>query len=615
MARVSKKNAEYLKRCKERISAAKHWRSQNNYDDLWRRMIDMYRGKQWAMDVVDSDLVVVNVSFATVNVIGPSVAINHPKITVHARQAEMADSAVVLEQVVNYWWEHFDMLPEFQLAVKDMLVVGFGWLKSGYTIIEEEQEDAESYQSEIEGRLAEVDDFARENPFYDGELPTAEEITAGVEMPIQRVVLEERPFLERVSPFDIYVDPDATTPRNIRWIAQRITRTVEEVQNDERYKPSARRNVKPTSRTPDLDEERTLDGKKRAEDDKLVVVWEFYNVTERTMEVFADGGDDFLIEPMDIDYTLGHPFTMLRNYDVPDEFYPMGELEALEPLQHELNLTRTAMFNDRKQFRRRYLYNEKALGPRGLAALRSDDDNVGIPVDSNLPLNEIIYPFPTADGITAQMYQDSTIIEKDLVDISGVNEYMRGSVPEIRRTATEAAIIQDAANVRAADKLARVETGIRDVARRMVKMAQLYMDGPQVARIAGSTGEMFWFEFTPEDIQGEFDFEVEGGSTQPKNELQRRRQALDLLATLAPYAGAGLVNLQELLIHVLRNGFEITSPEKFLVNPMQQMQQMMMGMEPGMEGDAGAMPEPPVPEEGQDDSIAQSLAADMGAQA
>jgi hypothetical protein len=32
------------------------------------------------------------------------------------------------------------------------------------------------------------------------------------------------------------------------------------------------------------------------------------------------------------------------------------------------------------------------------------------------------------------------------------------------------------------------------------------------------SGQQFWFEYTHENIEGEFDFIVEGGSTQPNNE-------------------------------------------------------------------------------------------------
>jgi hypothetical protein len=45
------------------------------------------------------------------------------------------------------------------------------------------------------------------------------------------------------------------------------------------------------------------------------------------------------------------------------------------------------------------------------------------------------------------------LFHSDIDSVSGVSEYQRGALPEIRRTATEAGIIQDAANARSSDKL------------------------------------------------------------------------------------------------------------------------------------------------------------------
>ena len=86
----------------------------------------------------------------------------------------------------------------------------------------------------------------------------------------------------------------------------------------------------------------------------------------KTYCVFADGATDgFLITPTKMPYAFGHPFLMLRNYEVPDDFYPMGELEQIEPLQLELNETRTQMLNHRKRYARKYLYMEDAFDDVG----------------------------------------------------------------------------------------------------------------------------------------------------------------------------------------------------------------------------------------------------------
>ena len=45
MARTS--NQELITRYRRKINQSRRWREEERYDDLWRRMIDMYRGKHY----------------------------------------------------------------------------------------------------------------------------------------------------------------------------------------------------------------------------------------------------------------------------------------------------------------------------------------------------------------------------------------------------------------------------------------------------------------------------------------------------------------------------------------------------------------------------------------
>ena len=122
---------------------------------------------------------------------------------------------------------------------------------------------------------------------------------------------------------------------------------------------------------------------------------------------------------------------MLRNYDIPDHFYPMGELEAIEPLQMELNQTRTQMMNHRKRFSRKWLYKESAFDVDGRSALESDEDNVLVPVIAEEALSGVIAPMPAVMS-PPEFYNQSELISGDINQVSGVSEYQRGSLPEIR---------------------------------------------------------------------------------------------------------------------------------------------------------------------------------------
>lgn len=538
MARKS--NADLLTAYRSKIVQSKKWRKEEEYDDLWSRLIDLYRGKHYKVSQNSEDRLLINVAFATINVILPGVTVNYPKITVNARRPEDADRAVVTEEIVNYWWRHFECQPEFRRATKDMVIAGHGWLKTGYRFVEKEKENYDN-----------SDELAALTP---------ESITES-----DLIITEDRPFVERVSPFDVFVDPDATGMSDIKWIAQRIRRPLEEVKKDRRYNTTARVEAAPSH----YSKWGTEDYRPRqymSAEDSYVEIWEYYDIDRDTISVFCDGADKFLVNPTKNPFSFGHPFVMLRNYDVPETFYPMGELEAIEPLQHELNQTRTQMMNHRKRYSRKWLFKESAFDGDGRASLESDEDNVMVSVITEEPLQNVILPMPAIIN-PPEFYNQSSLIAEDIKWVSGVNEYQSGTVSEIRRTATEAGIINDASNARVADKLAIVEAGIAACARRLVMLAQQYMTGEQAIRVIGMNAQQAWLNFDSEYIKGEFDFEVEGGSTAPVNESVRRQMAMQVVDAMAPFAGAGIIDMPKLANYVLQYGFGIKAAGSFILQP------------------------------------------------
>lgn len=574
MARTS--HSEMLAKYQGRIKASKKWRKDEGLDDTWRRLGDLYRGQHYD-HYSEEDRLIVNIGFSTINVIAPNVAINYPKITVNAVKPDDAPQAIIAEAVVNYWMRKYRIREEFRLSVKDSLIFGHGWVKVGYRFIEEEKVGSE-------------EDISDPNQ-QSGETTTS------------LVVVEDRPFVERVSVFDMFVDPDATTMRDARWVAQRIRRPIGEIKSDKRYNKSAREQVQSLaySKWSDHSANKKVNDKSQG----YAEIWEYYDISRNLMCVFAEGCDSFLIKPTKMPYPFGHPFVMLRDYDVPDFFYPIGELEAIEPLQRELNETRSQMLNHRKRYSRKYLYKESAFDNAGRNALEDDTDNTLVPVVSDEPLSGVVAPFPAVIN-PPEFYEQSAMIIGDIDRISGVSEIQRGGTSEIRRTATEAGLIADASNARTADKLAMVELSLGEVARRLIMLAQQFMTGEQVARIIGKDGKAYWITFDRDYIAGEFDFEVFAGSTQPVNESFRRQSAMQLMDAMAPFASSGVIDMQKLAAHVLQNGFGIRNPEQFMAPPPEAApppqepevvpaEQGMPPMPPEMAGMPPQMPMPPMP--------------------
>lgn len=583
MSRPKKNDPELLKRNIHALNRSKNWRKSESHDALWNRMVELYRGKHYKGDGKE-DRMLVNMAFSTKNVIAPSVAINNPKFTVNARQPDHAPQAVVAEQVLNYLWRIGKYQEDFRLAVDDFLTIGHGWIKVAYKATKPKEikklEDSVDGAEEDEG----VDD-------------RDESIVGNAESEVNYFGKDQdRPFVERISPFDIFVDPDARHPKEMKWIAQRTKRPVQDVMVDSRYDSKIRSMVNSHNviNRDDDDSTSKVNGRpERPGDVSYVDVWEYYDIRKGTVATFCpDVNEGFLIPPAEMPYAFGQPFVMMRNYEVTDTFYPMGELESIEVLQHELNATRTQMMNHRKRYQRKVLYDQEAFDAKGIEALQDDKDNVLVPVNTQaatVDITKVVAPMPQM-GTPPDFYNQSDLISNDIDRISGVSDYMRGAQAEVRRTATEAAMIQDAQNARAADKLSRVESTLGVLGGRLVQLMQQYMTGEMVVRIAGSGAAPLWATIDADYIQGEFDYEVVGGSTAPNNETGRRNTAMEMMNALAPFVGQGIIDPTVLARHVLQFGFDIKDPDAFLAvqGPPPGMEQQgaptgEQGMPPGMD--------------------------------
>lgn len=606
------KQSELLAFYRAEVERSKRWRAET-YDELWHRMIDLYRGKQY-QTASRNDQLVVNIAFATKNVIAPSVAINNPRFVVNARRPDNAPMAVIVEEVLNYLWRCHKYQDEVRLAVDDWIIVGHGWCKCGYKFVKP-PEPKNAGEAGVENQIETGDTEG---------IDDRDPIPGNTESEL--VQTDDRPYVERLSIFDMFVDPDARRPATMRWIAQRTWRATQDVRVDNRYDPKARKAA--TANVANRTSTGTGDDDGRSGEDladagaiSYCEVIEFYDIKRNTVCTFTmsgSGNDEaptsnvagFLIKPAPMPYGFGHPFKMLRNYEVPDNFYPMGELEEIESPQLELNETRTQMLNHRKRFSRKWLYAKDAFDEEGTKALESDVDNTMIPVLGDGDPAKYIAPLP-AIGTPPDFYNQSAMIEEDINNVSGVSDYMRGQ-PEstIRRTATEAAMIQDAANARARDKLAKVESFLADVGEAIVLLMQQYLDGEHVARITSVAGRA-WVNYDADYLQGSYDFEVEGGSTEPQNESFRRQSALQLVDAMAPFVEAGVVNPQGLARYVLQYGFGIKDVSMLLNDPQQQQiqQAQMTGQLP-----PGAAPPGGLPPEGGPQGEPMPVPADMAGQ-
>ena len=104
----------------------------------------------------------------------------------------------------------------------------------------------------------------------------------------------------------------------------------------------------------------------------------------------------------------------------------------------------------------------------------------------------------------------------------------------------------------------------------MIQLMQQFMTGEEMARVAARSGDDLFVPYSRDDIVGEYDFSVEGGSTQPINDTIRKQQAVSLMNALAPLIGI-VVDPAALARYVLQQGFDVVDPEKFIIQQQPNM--------------------------------------------
>lgn len=583
--------AKKLARKQSTVDKAFKKRKDDLWDEKWSQQVQLYSNKYPWDELGDyKDIVVPNMIFSTVNVIVPSVAVHAPKISVNAKREQDEFSANVAEAVVNHQWRELDVQDEIREAVKDMVVMGHGWVKVTWkSESAERQLGVDEWRANVQQALMERQQAVEMSDLDELEFPSVQEVAESVPRTIEEVVVDA-PDVSRVSPFDMVVDPDALRLRDARWIAQRSFVPLSVAQKKEEWQGSARRKLKPVVMSEVRDTAEIGFEQQKSDDASFVVVYEYYDLLSGTMCTFAQGCKEFLVKPTESPFPNVHPYILFENYEVPERFYPMSDIECIYGLQLELALTRTQMINDRKSGRRIGMVRSAAIGAEGMEALESGEDEVLLDVVEDRPFADV-FQMMQPTGLHPEWYNQTAMILDDINMVSGVSEYARGNMPEIKRTATEAGLIQDAANARSADKLFKVEQGMARVAEQMIRLTQMFMDTEDVAKVVDDNQVVAWVQYSRQNLKGDFAFEVEAGSSQPQNESFKRQSALQLLDVLSGSFGTGLLNEQKVLEHVMRNGFGIKNAQEFLGPGMPPPMP-----EPGMEemppeGMPGAPPE------------------------
>ena len=423
----------------------------------------------------------------------------------------------------------------------DAVRLGSGFLKVSWTHIEDERElDEDERERLLDAALVQAQDEANERGVF---MDSIELLEDGVPHSEVKVIRSE-PFVEYVSPYDIFVPVNTRRIETARWVAQRITLPVDEIVANPEFDVTEESIIRDGT-TVNVQDSYQAEWRRQTEDARGVygstlaletaTYWEFYDLRTRKMMVFQLDAD----KPMykgDIFWSHRYPpFVQLRNYSATgSDFWGFGDIENVANLQGMFNEFLADQLENARRAGQKYLVRSSSVSDELIAALETDEHDVVAPVNipQGEPLSDVIVPV-FRQALSGDVYAAKAELEEKIRQVLGINDFQAGGLGSDRMSATAAAVVDGVATLRAQSKIAAVEAAAAQTGNIILLLCQEMLDEPTAVRISGVEGAT-WSEVTKEDIYGEFLVSVEGGSTRAINPATREQQGLRTLGEVVP---------------------------------------------------------------------------------
>lgn len=507
-------------------------------DEIWKRSYNNYKGRLDQSLYPWRSKLFVPWSFTVVETIIPKVFARDPKWRAIARNPEFPpDAPAVIQDLLSYQWNKMDMRLKMYDYIKDSLIYSKGFAKVGWKF----QPRTRTFMEPVVGK--------------NDEITFKKTVKGDIEY--------DDPIVEIVDPYDLYIDPDATSSGyggNAKYMIHRKTVPLDEVKQNPNYENTDQ--IKQANY-----EDQYLDKQNRfnqgtPQKDKHSNLVEILEYWERDrLIVIANRG----IVLRDTPNPYAHkeiPFVELDDYRDPHQLYGQSELSVIDPLQREINSIR----NQRRD------YDNLALNPvirMVPGTLRNPNSAVMAPGNmwmvSDLASMDV-FALPQLQGSSTQI-EDKTA--QDIKMSVAIDEIGIGLLPEgsARRSATEVVTAQSMAGKRFAVKIALLEEAVKKIGYLVFALNQQFIDKEKLIQVVGQRGAEEWVKFTPEDIRGDYLISVETGSMLPKDEIAARQEAVQLLQYITPIISPVIQTNPGVIMPVIRmvlDTFELPGKQDIL---------------------------------------------------
>ncbi len=480
-------------------------------------------------------------------------------LTVTPKGDATEDEAYVATAALN---EEFTLSKAQQrgnIAIKDGLIVGIGFVKVGYEFYEQIT-DVPRPQVDV---LAEIDRLMEEAHEVAG-TPDAMDIIKNVPLVEQHSMILTDRIVVDYAPWDMVLwDATAKQWGDVKWVAQKQYMDLHEVKNDplfQEYTRSRKNGKKLDELKPDTTIEKSILGPfaDKHDEDERVTVYTIYDFETGNVCVWAKN-TKFLLNETPNPFAINpdpedkNPFVPIILRKTSSRVRGVSEMEVLRDIATEKDLYHSRLGTFLERIVPRMVAVERTFTEAGKEALRSQEIGAVVELATGHTMDD--FKELGTPKLVPEMFTMPQQLEQAARDATGVSELQRGIFPDRKRTATETTEVVAASATRASEKRSALEYFWLGVSRRILQLMQMFYERERVVRLADDDVDIPW-EYTAEDIAVTFGLELSLTPKETHSWQQRRDDALATLNIIGPLAqpgpdGSSPVNVTELLRWVL----------------------------------------------------------------
>jgi len=542
------------------------WKREFGVDALEAAYYGHQKPDHWSV----KDWFTLNLIFSSVKVLQRNICPRKLDVRMKLSRSFLTDPKGILfmerlvrlrQAVLQYFADQLKLWKEGRLSYLNTLWM-FGCLKVGYSAEMEDNPNAGAVMQDRQGSIIYGPDG----------MPMMEP---------ERTPMTEEFFIDQVDPDMITVDRYCRNDvdKTGGFVAEKIFRSVEDLQSDPYYPRRKTRNLEPSAL---YDAERAKlqkDSQYRARwlydagaelpENEIVVLYEIYDLKNKQMLTIARGAHDVLKRPRPLPPGVKlHPYVFLKFYERRDSFYPIPVVYNWWGPQLEYNITRNQFAVHRRRFNRKYVYDSNKIEPDEIEKLVDGEDGTCARANGSGALE------PVKDApLDSAVYFDTKQFKEEFTELTGVGQLQRAMVGA--ESATEAEIVERRAREGEIDEHEEMMDFLSQVMKKLHESMEGNLTQEGAVQYVGPAGAE-WMSFGPEHfetISGEVLFNVTAEEGTRATLQVERAQLLQLLDILGKNP---MLALDDVLLRALFDKFPALANNEMLIQRVQMLGQLML---------------------------------------